>query len=382
LCSPYPRAGPAGLLCSPYPRAGPRPQADPTAGPPLVTTEGPPRRFRSHAVARPPAPSNACEGVAPEFYTDLRPHGLRPHRHRPHGLRRRTALRVRNVLPPFGTCLVKGIQRAGRRRYPDGYGLGTRNGYGLGTRALRPHRPLPSRAMGHPTAPHKRTRRRTSAPAQAHDAAHNVCTRTSAHAQAHDAAHVCTQAQAHKRTTPHTTCAHKRTRTSARRRTQRVHTHRHTRASAPTDAAYNVCTPTTPAARARRGPPSDPPRRRPGCGESRRRPGRGAEVRQAPPATTPLSGARPPQRPRRPAALVRARRRRTSRRPLPAAASCSRQPDRQRRRRDALVHYAVRWRNELHTLAQCTEYAGAMYCTRWCNILYTLAQYTVYAGAT
>jgi hypothetical protein len=128
---PYPRAGPAGLLCSPYPRAGPRPQADPTTGRPLVTTAGPPRRLRSHAVARilhgPPAPSPSAPS-----------------------LRRRTA--------------------------------------------LRPHRPLPSRAMGHPTAPHKRTRRRTSAPAQAHDAAHNVCTRTSAHAQAHPP-------------TQHTTCA-------------------------------------------------------------------------------------------------------------------------------------------------------------------------------
>jgi hypothetical protein len=144
-----------------------------------------------------------------------RPHRLRPHRLRPHRLRRRTALRVRNVLPPFGTRLVKGSQRAGRRRYP--------NGYGLGRRARRPHRPLPSRAMGHPTAPHKRTRRRTSARAQAHDAAHNVCTHTRTPAHPHDAAHnVCTRtgtpAQVHP-PTPHTT----------------------------------FCTPTTPAARARRG---------------------------------------------------------------------------------------------------------------------------------
>jgi hypothetical protein len=35
---------------------------------------------------------------------------------------------VCNIFPPFGTCLVIGIQRAGpgRRRAPDGYGLGTR----------------------------------------------------------------------------------------------------------------------------------------------------------------------------------------------------------------------------------------------------------------
>jgi hypothetical protein len=33
---------------------------------------------------------------------------------------------ARNAFPPFGACLVIGIQRAGRRRSPDGYGLWTR----------------------------------------------------------------------------------------------------------------------------------------------------------------------------------------------------------------------------------------------------------------
>jgi hypothetical protein len=33
---------------------------------------------------------------------------------------------VWNIFPPFGTCLVIGIQRAGRRRSPDGYGLEAR----------------------------------------------------------------------------------------------------------------------------------------------------------------------------------------------------------------------------------------------------------------